>query len=186
MPASVGLAGRTCGACIAHPPAFDAARCALRYTGAAAYLVHRLKFSGDLAAGRVLAHLMLERAHLAPLREPAALVPVPLHPSRLRERGFNQAAELATHLARSLGWPVRHAVVRTRAGVAQSTLTDAGARRRNVRRAFKAVRHVAGWNVVLVDDVLTTGATLGAIATALKKAGADRVEVWCCARTSHR
>lgn len=174
---------RICGACLNRPPAFDSATCALEYAGATAYLVRRFKFSGDLAAGRVLARMMLLRP---PASASSVLVPVPLHPRRLRERGFNQAAELASQLGRWLGLPCRHAAIRRHAGAVQSMLADAQARRRNVRKAFEPACDVSGWNVLLVDDVLTTGATLDALARTLKRAGACRADVWCAARTVRR
>jgi Predicted amidophosphoribosyltransferases len=114
---------------------------------------------------------------------PEAIVPVPLHISRLRERGFNQAHELARPLARHLGIPLRPGwLERTRRTDAQSDL-DAEGRAGNVRGAFVArvpsgIRHVA-----VVDDVMTTGATLAACTLALKRGGVERVDVWALART---
>src|SRR4029079_2275118 len=121
---------------------------------------------------RPLAALM--RARAADLFDGAACaVPVPLHPSRRRQRGFNQAADLARHLH----LPVTHALERVRATSAQAGL-PAAQRHRNVRGAFApaaGARHVSGAVVVLVDDVSTTGATLAACARVLKEAGACEV-----------
>jgi ComF family protein len=111
------------------------------------------------------------------------ILPVPLHRARLRQRGFNQALELARPLGRSLGVPVRHGLLlRARATAAQSEL-DAAARRRNVRGAF-AVHAGAALpsHVAVLDDVMTTGATLAECVRALKRAGAQRVDVWALAR----
>jgi ComF family protein len=129
----------------------------------------------------LLSQLLAETAATRP--RPDALVPLPLHRARLRRRGYDQALELARPLARTLDLPLCSDLLqRVRATAPQSELS-AGARRRNVQGAF-AVRTdgpVPG-HVVLVDDVMTTGATLRAAATALKHAGVQRVEAWVCAR----
>ncbi|MCD9032453.1 ComF family protein [Luteimonas sp. Y-2-2-4F] len=172
-------ADATCGDCLRRPPPFERARAAFRYGFPLDRLLPRFKFHRDLACGRLLARWML--AACADAARPGALVPLPLHPARLRERGYDQALELARPLARGLGLPLRTDLLqRVRATAPQSRL-DAAARRRNVRGAFRgaagAPRHVA-----LVDDVMTTGATLAEAARALKRAGAARVDVWVCAR----
>jgi ComF family protein len=114
---------------------------------------------------------------------PDLLLPVPLHPSRLRKRGYNQALELARPLGRRLGIPVRHDVLRrTRCTGAQTEL-DAAARVGNVRGAFALASLPAQRHVALVDDVMTTGATLAEAAMVLLAAGMDRVDVWALART---
>lgn len=114
---------------------------------------------------------------------PDLLIPVPLHPSRLRKRGYNQALELARPLGRRLGIPVRHDVLRrTRCTGAQTEL-DAAARVGNVRGAFALASLPAQRHVALVDDVMTTGATLAEAALVLLAAGMDRVDVWALART---
>ncbi len=146
-------------------------------------LLPRLKFHGDLAAGRVLAAGMARALAAAP--RPEALVPVPLHPARLRSRGYDQALELARPLARSLGLPLLVGALRRVRATAPQTHLDRHARRRNLAGAFR-VRDgvVLPAHVALVDDVLTTGATLRAAATALRDAGVARVDGWACARAA--
>lgn len=141
----------------------------------------RFKFHRDFAAGRLLSQLMLETCVAAP--RPAALVPVPLHRARLRQRGYDQALELAKPLARALGLPLRiDLLLRRRATAPQSEL-HAGERRRNLRDAFAAGGGVEmPAHVALVDDVMTTGATLQAAAEALRRAGVARIDAWVCAR----
>ncbi|WP_448103260.1 ComF family protein [Luteibacter jiangsuensis] len=144
-------------------------------------LESRFKFSGSLAAGRVLATCWLSSG--IPPVIPELLVPVPLHTSRLRQRGYNQALELARPLARHLGLPVAHDVLgRARATGAQTEL-DAAARATNVRAAFAVKRVPAQKHVAIVDDVMTTGATLAECARVLLAAGVERVDVWALART---
>lgn len=172
-----------CGECLKRPPPFGAAWVPFRYGHPLDLLEARFKFRGDLAAGRVLAELMLERARIDTPALPALLIPVPLHRTRLRERGYNQALELAKPLAQALGIPLRNDfLVRDKATPAQIGL-DAKARRRNLRDAFSARAHVE-WplHVALIDDVMTTGATLREIARVLKRAGVKRVDAWALAR----
>ena len=173
--------GAVCGACLSAPPPLQEAHAACLYAAPVDRLLPRFKFHEDLAAGRLLAQLMADA--FAGLPQPDALVPVPLHVARLRRRGYDQALELAKPLARALHIPLRDdLLLRVRATAAQSE-RDAAARRRNVRGAF-AVRPGGGLpaHVALVDDVMTTGATLHAAARALRRAGVARVDAWVCAR----
>lgn len=176
---------QTCGACLRRRPPLTQTLAACIYAMPLDRLLPRLKFHRDLAAGRLLAQLM-EQAFAPTVQgwaAPAALVPVPLHRARLRQRGYDQALELARPLARTFGLPLMgDALQRTRGTTAQSRL-DATERRRNVHRAF-AVRPGVAWpaHVVLVDDVMTTGATLHSAAIALRRAGVARVDAWVCAR----
>jgi len=168
-----------CGACLARPPPQDGIRAAFLYRPPVDRLLLRFKFHGDLAAGRLLAGLMLEG--LADAARPQALLPLPLHRSRLRRRGYDQALELARPLARGLDLALDvRALERRRATAPQSEL-DAAARRANVRDAFRARPGVPP-HVAVVDDVMTTGATVHAAVRALRRAGAARVEAWVCAR----
>jgi ComF family protein len=174
-----------CGGCLRRPPPFTAAWAAFRYQHPLDLLESRFKFHHDLAAGRVLATAMAARAREAAPACPALLVPVPLHPRRLRERGYNQALELARPLAAALGIPLRHDVLaRVRDTPAQTGL-DATARRRNLRGAFVAIDALPD-HVALLDDVMTTGATLRECARVLRRAGVARVDAWALARAPLR
>ena len=175
-----GTAG-DCGACAAEPPAFEWARAGGLYAGPLRDAVQRFKFGRRPALARPLAALVLEQCAAAvPPR--AVLVPIPLARERERERGFNQAALVAERVARGLGAPLRERwLARTRATAPQTEL-DAVERRANVRGAFVASTAAAGADVVLVDDVLTTGATAGECARALRAAGAASVGLLTVAR----
>lgn len=171
-----------CGRCLQHPPPWHSAWVPFRYDWPLDGLHARFKFSANLAVGRTLARLL--REHATPTR-PQAIIPVPLHRTRLRSRGYDQAHELARDLARHLQLPLRDDVLRRqRATRAQSTL-DAVTRRRNVRGAF-CLRDTAVLpaHVALFDDVLTTGATLGECTRVLRRAGVARVDVWALARVA--
>jgi ComF family protein len=179
-----------CGACLRREaalarrgrrPPLEDVRAACVYAAPVDRLLPRFKFHHDLAAGALLAQLMAEA--FAGLPRPDALIPLPLHRARLRRRGYDQALELAKPLARTLDLPLRDDLLqRVRATAPQSELS-AAARRRNLKNAF-AVRHpaVTLTHVVLIDDVMTTGATLHAAADALRRAGIARIDAWVCAR----
>jgi ComF family protein len=149
-------------------------------------LVHELKYRGRRrSAGRAARLLFDSEPARQVLAGASVLVPVPLHPRRLRQRGFNQSQLLARALGRLAGLPVADALAR-RVETATQTGLSAAARRRNVEGAFRAVRPAAvgGRVVVLVDDVLTTGATARACARALRDAGASAVRLLTLARAA--
>jgi ComF family protein len=176
-----------CGECLRREPPFAAAWAPFRYGHPLDLLEMRYKFHGDLAAGRVLAELLVERARIDAPARPDLLIAVPLHVSRLRQRGYNQALELAKPLAKALGVALnRDLLLRTKATPAQTGL-DARARRRNLRDAFALAGSAAvPGHVALFDDVMTTGATLRECARTLRQAGVARVDVWALARAPHR
>lgn len=175
-----------CGRCLVRSPPWTHAVAALEYRYPADWLVRRFKFNRDFCCGGVLALEMaaaIGRSHAA---QPDFLVPVPLHRLRHFGRSFNQAELLARQLSRSTGIPVRDRLLfRRRRTRAQSGL-DATGRRRNIRGAFGcsggAVAVLAGAHAGLIDDVMTTGATLSECAKTLRRAGAARVTVWVAAR----
>lgn len=173
--------GRGCARCLAQPPAFTAARSAYVYEGAVREAVHALKFGGVSAIAPPMAKAMAETFLV--WQPPAdVVVPVPLSAARLRRRGYNQAALLAQGIARRAGLRVEQLLRRAADTPAQALLKDERARRANVAGAFALRRPAAGRRVLLVDDVLTTGATLGACARVLLDGGAPAVYVLTYAR----
>ncbi len=176
-----------CGRCLRRTPPFDGAWVPWRYGHPLDLLEARFKFHGDLAAGHVLAELLVDAACAAPPAQTDLVICVPLHRERLRERGYNQALELARPLARALGLPLAAgALLRTRATPAQTDL-DAGARRRNLRDAFSLSPGVElPARVAIFDDVMTTGATLAECARVLRRAGVQHIDVWALARVPGR
>jgi ComF family protein len=172
-----------CGACLQHPPQFDYCLAPLRYEGTASELITGLKFHQQLGSARLLAALLSRFLQQQGAERPQWILPVPLHPSRLRERGFNQSLELARYLARATGCALStHHCQRVRPTAPQSTLPKRE-RRRNLRGAFRLVRPLDCRHLALVDDVVTTGSTVNELSLVLKQAGVERVDVWCLART---
>jgi ComF family protein len=176
--------GTLCAACLTRPPAFERARAILAYDPKSRGPILALKHADRLDLVPGFAH-WLERAGAGLLAECDLIVPVPLHRRRLWVRRYNQAAELARALARRSGKPTDPlALTRSRPTRSQGEMTSAKARRRNVLRAFSVPQpaKVAGRAILLVDDVLTTGATADAASRALKRAGAAKVFVLALAR----
>ena len=170
-----------CGRCLADPPAFDATVSALAYEFPADVLVKALKFQSQLALAPYLAGRVAALLGHAPAVD--LIIPVPLHRQRLIERGYNQSVEIARVLAQRTRIRLEiEGCERLRDTPAQIEL-PLEARRQNMRGAFTCSLALAGRRVALVDDVMTTGATLDALAGVVKRAGAERVENWVVART---
>jgi len=176
-PLPVSAGERLCGRCQIHPPRF-AARALLHYRWPVTDLLHGLKYHGRLDAGRLLGSLLGLRLRRGPAWP---LVPVPLHAERLRQRGFNQAAELARAAAQTESLPLRQDVLTRTRPTADQVGLDAAARRRNLRRAFAPAGPVPG-RLYLVDDVLTTGATTAEAAATLARHGAREIRILALAR----
>ncbi len=177
-------AGPLCGTCLRRPPAFDPTRALFHYAPPVDRLIAGLKYRGRLAHGRLLGSLWADTLSV-PDPLPELILPVPLHPARLRERGFNQALELARPLGQRLGVPVAPALIRRVVPTPSQQGLRGRERRNNVRQAFAlspALACAPPERVALVDDVMTTGSTAGEIARLLRRAGVGRVEVWVLAR----
>ncbi len=171
-----------CGACQKDPPPFKAVHAAFQYQFPVDRLVTALKFGGRLDLARALGELSASELLPRITQTPDAIIPVPLHTQRLRERGFSQALEIARPIARVLQRPVlAHAAQRIRATEPQTRLPRA-ARATNVRAAFTASKSLAGLRVAVVDDVMTSGHTAKSLTMALHAAGCASVEVWVVAR----
>ncbi|NKN31742.1 ComF family protein [Marichromatium bheemlicum] len=177
-------AGHWCGRCVAQPPPFAVCHAPLRYQGLVPGLIADLKFHARLDRAVLLGRLLAEsRAALAPPL-PELLVPVPLHPARQRARGYNQALELARVVGAALGVAVDPGLcLRVRATPPQVG-QQRRARQRNIGPgAFALARALPARRLAIIDDVMTTGATVGALARVLTGAGAREIEVWVVART---
>lgn len=181
LPLSATAAEALCGRCQTQPPAFAACLSPFRYHAPLDHLLQGLKFNGQLAQARLLGELMADWLGAVVESPPDQLIPVPLHAARLRERGFNQALELARPIARRLALPLNlHGVRRILPTPPQSDLSRQQ-RLKNIRGAFEVMQPLGG-HVAIIDDVMTTGSTADELAKILLRAGAERVDVWVCAR----
>ncbi len=169
----------TCGTCLKKPPAFTRIVAALHYTFPVDALIHSLKYQSNLAIAPVLANLLLEKTNIA--RKPDFIIPMPLHPTRLRERGFNQALEIARQLPNNNITLLSNACTRIRNTPSQTGLPWKD-RQKNIRDAFSCKMDFSSKHVAVIDDVMTTGATLNEIAGVLRNCGATGVSGWVIAR----
>jgi ComF family protein len=186
LPSKHGHLEGTCQACEDQSPEFDRAVAALNYVAPWAPLFAQLKFQGATALatplGGMLASAVRQRGGKA-----SVVLPIPLSAQRMKERGYNQAWLLAAEAARRLGLPARHDVLTRRVHTQRLMSLDAEARQDSIRDAFgiapEALACVEGQDIALVDDVMTTGATLNAASRVLLAAGARSVSAWVVART---
>ena len=172
----------TCGACLAHPPRLDRIRAAVAYGDISRSIALRLKYGRKTALARTMARYM--RPLVGELPGDCILVPVPLHPRRLWNRGFNQSAIVAREIGRRTGIPVAVDALRRTRSTPPLKGMGMRQRRRTVAGAFRALdpSRVRGRTVILIDDVMTTGSTANACARVLKRAGAERVDLISWAR----
>lgn len=170
-----------CGACIAEPPHYDASCAAFLYTYPVDALIQALKYGGQLA----LAGMFAQAIHqcIGGANDTDLILPLPLHPLRLAERGFNQSAEIAKALSRLCGVAMDAQLARRVRNTAPQAQLPWRERAANMRGAFACDRDISGLNIAVVDDVMTTGATLDEFARSLKRSGASRVANWVVART---
>ncbi|AHL77087.1 amidophosphoribosyltransferase [Stutzerimonas stutzeri] len=180
--------GTICGQCLKRPPAFDQVAAPWRFAFPVDSLITRFKHQARWPFGRLLAEQLaryLQHRFDEGLPRPTLLLPVPLARKRLRQRGFNQAQMLADWLSPALNIPVQCELLQRIQDTPSQQELDAASRRRNLRQAFALTdeTQIVGRHVAVIDDVLTTGATAQALARLLKQSGAERVDIYCLART---
>lgn len=170
-----------CGECLKIPPAFDSAQAVFDYAYPVDALLAAYKFSGQLSLANLFAQKIVTRLDCQTL--PDIIVPMPLHPARLRQRGFNQALEIGRVVGRTLCIPMDDiSARRLRPTPAQVGLTRE-MRLKNMRNAFSCETLPPGQRVAIIDDVMTSGATVNSLSQVLRQAGAADIQVWLVART---
>lgn len=175
--------GMLCGACQKDPPAFVATHAAFRYAAPIDKLIQDLKYHRRLELSRVLGIYLADYLEQNEQNRPDMIMPVPLHSTRLRERGYNQALEIARFVGARFRLPLSTTdVQRIRATLPQTELSREQ-RRKNMRGAFRAKRPFTGLRIAIIDDVMTSGHTADALARCLTENGAAEVRVWVLART---
>ncbi len=177
-----GVAG-PCGNCLKDPPAFERTEAVFEYAFPLDTLIQHLKYGGTLAIAGWFGDRLADRIAARPQADwPDRLLSMPLHPRRLSERGFNQAALIAERLARRLGRPHTPRSARRMRDTPPQVGLGQAERRRNPRGAFECDASLSGQRIALIDDVMTTGASLDSLARAALAAGAVSVEAWVVAR----
>ena len=171
-----------CGQCLQQPPPQQSTVALFRYEAPVNHCIAAFKFHQQLAFTQLFARLLADKIHQRHQPLPEILIPVPLHPSRLRERGYNQSAQLAAALSRRLGVATdKHGLIRQRNTSPQSGLSGKQ-RKRNLKQAFAVAKALPYKHVALVDDVYTTGHTVAEASRCLQQNGIETVEVWTIAR----
>lgn len=174
-----------CGECIQKKPPFQRTHALFLYEPPIPKLILDLKFHHQFAHAKLLGELLAKKIQEKWYQTdelPTAIIPIPLHPKRLQERGFNQALEIARPIARRLNLPLFiHDLKRHKATLAQAQL-PANLRRQNILQAFSTKKLFNNEHIAVVDDVITTGNTMREFCRLLKKQGAGKISVWCCAR----
>jgi ComF family protein len=184
MPLETNHSLLTCGQCLQTPPDFDRIIALFPYQMPIARLINDLKFQQRLANANVLGTLFAKRlaTHYSSSTLPELIIPVPLHKERLKERGYNQALELARPISRILDIPINYQLCQRIRNTEHQTVVGALERRKNLRGAFFTVKSVPA-HVAIIDDVLTTGSTVNELAKCLRTAGATQIDIWTIART---
>ena len=171
--------GAICGRCLKHPPHFSHTVAIFAYTYPMDKLIIALKYGEKFNLAKIMGHKLSACVN----DYPDCIVAMPLHPVRLRERGFNQSFQLARHIGRLLSIPVLPDACQRIVNTPSQSSLPWKQRNKNVHQAFTCDTTVAGKHVAVVDDVMTTGATLNELALALLNAGATKVSAWVVART---
>lgn len=176
---------RYCGRCLDKPLALDRCISFFPYLSPFDRLVTNLKFNGKLGNARLLGELFSDQlAMILDSSEtlPDAIVAVPLHASRMRQRGFNQSLEIARPIARRFGIPIELSLVQRRRATPPQSSLSLKQRQKNLRGAFSVITSINCNHIVIVDDVMTSGSTVHALALALKRKGVKTVSAWCICR----
>lgn len=171
-----------CGRCQKDPPHYDRTFALFDYATPIDKLVQRLKFSSKLVIARTLGELFAEAITSNNVPVPECIIPVPLHPKRLRKRGFNQAMELVRPVATTLGLTIDNFSCKKILDTTPQSTLPAKQRRSNILHAFSVDSSIKWKRVVIFDDVMTTGQTVNTLAKALKDNGVEDVSIWCIAR----
>lgn len=174
--------GPICGACMAHPPRYDGVTAVFVYEHPVDALIQAFKYGGNLAVATLLGDALGQTVTATPTARADLIIPMPLSARRLRERGFNQAVEIAQRVGRMTGIPVATGICRKVAETLPQAALPWKERAKNVRGAYVCDADLRGKKVAVIDDVMTTGATLNELAKNLRRAGAVHISGWMVAR----
>lgn len=174
-----------CGQCLKRKPPFDCTHALFRYQPPVTQFLWQLKFHHALLNAKLLGKLLTEHIQQRWYQNkslPSAIIPIPLHTARLKQRGFNQSIEIAKPVAKAFRLPLLLTTVkRVKHTLPQASL-PANARKGNIKQAFVFNGNISYKHVAVLDDVMTTGNTMVEFCTLLKSHGIEQIDVWCCAR----
>lgn len=173
-----------CGLCIKKPPHFDNTLIGYTFEEPLRSLLHQFKYYNGLYLSTFLSQLILNTVKKTPAY-PQCLIPVPMHPKRIKQRGFNQAAILTKIVAKKLQLPFDLTSCQKRINTSPQASLDGEQRQKNLHKAF-FVPALPYEHVAIIDDLLTTGSTANELALTLKRSGVKQVDIWCCARTINK
>lgn len=171
-----------CGDCLNKPPAFDRTYAPYLHQGAIRYLINQCKFNGAYKHTRLLGLLLANYLHEQLDTLPELIIPVPLHPKRYRQRGYNQTLEIGKVIARKLSIPLDNSCCMHIKNTPHQISLSAKQRHKNIKNAFQLVTTPEAKHIAILDDVITTGATANELAKTLRNAGVSQVDIWVCAR----
>lgn len=169
-----------CGNCQTYPPAIDHTFSLSTYSVTARELIKQLKFNNQLLIADSLGKLLADTLHKQTMMRPDIIIPVPMHKKRLRQRGFNQALQIAKPVAKQLSIPLSNSIAYRNTYTPPQTQLDAINRRTNPQASFHC-KQLTGEHIAIVDDVITTGSTVNELAKTLKQHGASKVSAWAIA-----
>lgn len=184
LPLTGNILTQECGQCLNQPPPFDRTLALFEYHPPIDQLINQFKFHGRLLNGHLFGALLTQKIQDAYANNtlPECIIPVPLHRKRLRERGYNQALELARPLAKKLNIPINRYDCQRVLNTTPQSQIPATERRKNLRNAFDCTP-LSAKHIAIVDDVVTTTSTIRELSHRLRSAGAERIDIWCVART---
>ena len=171
-----------CGECQKNPPAFDKTYALYTHQGAIRFLINQCKFNGAYKNSRLLGLLLANHLRNQAKILPDLIIPVPLHPKRYQQRGFNQTLEISKIIARELSLPIDNSCCLHIKNTPHQISLTAKQRQKNIKNAFQIVKAPKAKHIAILDDVMTTGATANELAKTLKSTGVSEVDVWVCAR----
>ncbi len=175
--------GIVCGKCLSNKPSFDKTYAVFTYDFPINTMMHKYKYGSQIQLGQIFGQLLAQKVDSTAID---IITPMPMHPARLKERGFNQALEIAKSLTQSQPFQSHllnyQDIIRIKNTLPQASL-PLKTRAKNIRHAFQVNLNLTGLRIAIVDDVMTTGASLNELAKTLKKLGAAHVECWVVART---
>lgn len=173
-----------CGHCQKNNPAFHSSHIPFRYESTIQQWIKNFKFNNDLIKGKVLSDLFCETLSDNKPLLPEVLIPVPLHPSRIRQRGYNQALFLARTISKKTGIPVDHSIIRKIKKTPPQHKLDQQTRLTNIRNAFSLAGQCNYQHIAIIDDVVTTTATVNEVSRLLTEQGVEKIQVWAIARST--